>query len=238
MKIFRSLLCVALVAVLLCASAVPAFAANKLTFYASDNSGERSTWENISIEGYKAGAKITGVKSSNKNVATVYCLNRDDYSYHYYEDDRTENHSSASIELMVRKPGTAKISYKVDNKAYTQEIEVLKYVNPVKVLKITGIGTTNLRSAFAKQNYADKKLKKNAKEGMVQVTAASGWKIRYVEWRDDENDSWYEFYSWGKPVSSAKLHIPGMTKGKRYYVWLRFVNTKTGAEMPIDYYID
>ena len=238
MKIFRRLFCAALVAVLLCASAMPAFAADKLTFYARSTSGEDWSWGSFSIEGYKAGAKVTGVKSDNKKVATVNCINYYNNEYHYLEDDRTEKYNEASVELRLMKPGTAKVSYSMGGKKYTQSVQVLKYVNPLKTLKLTGISSSkNLKSDFAKGSGASTTLSKNAKAGYLQVTAASGWKIRSMEWEDETNRKYYQISSWSKPFSSGKMKIPGMTKGKTYYVWITLINSKTGGEISLDYYI-
>lgn len=65
----------------------------------------------------------------------------------YTHSDRFYN-----IGFAVKKPGTGKISFKVGNKTYTSTIKVLRYVNPLKSVSITGV-KGNLAAKFKSSGH-------------------------------------------------------------------------------------
>ena len=240
MKNTRKLFCTILAVALLILSLMPAYAAvsvkadsNKIYL---DSIGGSYGYGYINIDGINANTKITDIKSSNTKILRPSGLDRWSSSYKDLEGDYNSSNNDASISVRGLKKGKANITFKVDGKSYKQSFEVLNYVNPIKSLQLTGVGSANLKSKFAKDRYVNAKLSSNSKAGYVNVSAASGWKIRSVEWSDDSNDSRHSFYS-SKGVSSVKVIAPAMKKSGIYYIWLTFVNTKNGAEIPITYHL-
>lgn len=239
MKNIRRILCVALVAMFLCASALPAFAASDYTFYAG---GKGSTnVEYIGLPDYTAGDKVTDIKSSNKKIFKVHSFdeNESEYTeYAQYEDESDYSGSDyyASIGIELLKKGSAKLTYKVNGKSKSMSVQVLAYKNPVKSFVLTGLGSKNLKSKFAKSSYAKAKSKK-AKAGLLKVTAASGWKIRSISFYDVKAKNTHEVYSWENPVSSMQMHVPAMKKGREYYANATFCNTKNNQNISVTYHL-
>ena len=242
MKNTRKLFCTILAVALLILSLMPAYAAvsvkadsNKIYL---DSTGGSYGWGYININGINANSKITDIKSSNTKILRPSSLNKWSSSYKDFENDENSSaDNNASISVRGLKKGKADITFKVDGKSYKQSFEVLNYVNPVKSFQLTGVGSTNLKSKFAKGSYVDAKLKSNSKAGYVKVSAASGWKIRSVEWSDQsDNYSSHYFYS-EKGVSSAKVIAPAMKKSGKYSIWVNCINAKNGARLNLTYHL-
>ena len=237
MKNIRRILCVALVAMFLCASALPAFAATR-TFYLGGKNFTRYAY--LDLDGLNVGDKVTDIKSSNKKIFKVASFefnNNEEYEYADEEyDEEEETYTSlygyASIKLL--KKGSAKLTYKVNGASKSVDIKVLAYKNPVKSLVLTGLGNNNLKSKFAKSSYAKAK-SKNAKAGLMKVSAASGWKITSAHFTEAKTNKNYGIQPYGKPISSLQFHVPAMKKGKAYYIYVDFTNTSTGASVSINY---
>lgn len=244
MKNIRKLLCAILAAALLILTALPALAeiefdSSPVTVYLSDKEGSSYVWADFSVWGLEKDSKITDVKSSNKKVVQVYSVQHSQGKTKYTEEDREDSEwYDAYIENKALKAGTATVSFKVDGTTYKKKITVKGYTNPVKSLVLTGVSSANQKSKFAKGDYANIPLKKNAKAGYLKVSAASGWKIRRVYWYDRTDDDWdtYRQFSSGKGVASVKMPVPAMKKTGRYNVEVEFVNTKTGGTKYINLY--
>ncbi len=238
MKAFRRILCIALVAMMLCAAAIPACAATK-TLYLSDKDSDYS-WFWFELGNFAKGSKVTNVKSSNNSVLSLSRVEINKSNYINYANKKySSSNVSVYVEGRVRKKGSAKINYKVNGKAKSQAVSVKSYVNPVKTFTLTGISSANLKSQFANGGYAYRDaLTKDTGAGLLKVAAASGWKIESAHFRDEDTGMEYEFYAWNKPVSSVKLHVPAMKAGVRYYVYVNFVNTATKGEIDIGYSIE
>ena len=236
MKTFRRMLCLALIAMFLCASALPAFAADTRTFYLGGKG--TSTVEYIGIE-LGEGDKITDVKSSNKKIFTIYSFGK--YHTHYidteYEDEEYESDSySAEVDIMLKKKGTANVTYKLNGQTQKIPVKILAYTNPVKTFKLTGLGKTNLASKFKKTRFVNAKSKKT-KAGYMEVTAAKGWKIEYISFQDSKAQNSRYIYAWDNPVSSLKMNVPAMKKGREYYASARLVNESNGADIYVSYHL-
>ncbi len=237
MKAIRRTLCLALVAMMLCAAAVPALAATKTIYLEGKDSNYGWAW--FTVGEYKKGTKITNVKSSKPSVLSLNRVEiREGENTNYENKKYSNSYVNLEVECRARKAGSAKITYKANGKAKSQAVAVKAYTNPVKSFVLTGLGNANLKSKFATDDYCSAEaLKKDAPAGLLKVSAASGWKISSLYFNDGDNDIQYEFYSWGKPVSSAKLNVPAMKAGKHYYIWANFVNTKTKGEIDVTYSI-
>ena len=146
--------------------------------------------------------KITELKSSDKNVLTVFKL------YSGY----------TSLYMRVRKPGKATITFKVKvgNKTYSYKCKVTvhDYENPFKSLKI---GKTNYASEFSYMDYYSLKGRKNLK-GKLAITTNKNWKIERIEIYDNTSPS-------SKRVKNKKV----ITLKKGQTLWVTCRNKKTNA---------
>ena len=241
MKAFKRMLCLALVAMMLCAAALPAYAATKTIYLSSKDGGTEWFW--LDLGTFKSGAKITDVKSSKNSVVKVtrLSINRSDFTNIENKKNSRKN-VYAEISGRAYKAGSANITYKLNGKAKKQAITVKGYVNPVKSLVFTGISSKNLKSEFDKQDYAIVDvLQKDAGAGYLKLSAASGWKIEHLYFEDysaEEGEVDYTFSAWSKPVSSVSLHLPELKAGVRYRLYANFINTKTKGEHSINYEFD
>ncbi len=240
MKMFRKLLCAALAVALIAVTAAGALAAAvDQTLYRTNSEG--TLYDYVYLQQVDAGSNITGVSSSNTKVMKPVSLNRgtNSQSVYTYEDGKTQKTKSYSAYLYVKllKKGKATLKYTVDKTKYTRTYQVKNYVNPLSSLVLTGVGTTNLKSKFAKYNFVSATLKKNAKAGKVKAKAASGWKIRSVEWQDCKNNTRYLYSNGGAGASSVSLNVPKMLKSGYYNVTVRCVNTADKGELYVEYEI-
>lgn len=198
------------------------------------------TYVNLSLGDLAKSKTITNVKSSNTAILQPNNLYRStsritNTNLAANNVSNTYSSSAGYIEVLVKKAGTAAISFKAGNKKYSCKVKVLPYTNPVKSLKFTGIGTTNLKSLFKKYAVNDKgyAMKANAKAGFVQVAAASGWKIKSAEFTTIKPNHSYSFTCWNlkQAPSSVKMWIPSVKKGVGLVFNMTFVNTRTGGEL-------
>ena len=119
---------------------------------------------NIDVE--TSDTKITGLKSSNPNVATVAIKNG---------SKNTMAEGYKAVYVKAKSVGTTTISYKAGNDTYKIKLTVKPYVNALKTLKVAG---KNIRSSFKTDNvrymsykqYANKTIKLSYKE-------ADGWSV-------------------------------------------------------------
>ena len=247
MKNTRKLLSALLVVTLLILSAVPAFAEPYV-----NTDPQTIMWDttektisyytmSISISNLTKKSTVTDVKSSNPSVVSIYYIekNKSINEYTYYDPDKEENYNyySVYIGLKIKKTGKATISFKVDGKAYKKVIKAVSYENPVKSLQLTGVNTKNLKSLFAKKNTIYGSLSKNAKAGAIKVTAANGWKVRKIFWRDDSNYNDRAYGFGGDGVASASMAIPAMKKDVPYYMYVWFYNADLNVYEYVNYYL-
>lgn len=228
MKMFRKLLCAALLVALIVATMTTGLAATKY-FYMSNG---YYTSGSISIPLTK-NSKITSVKSSNTGVMKVSSLWQSTTVDEDFDENKTTKRYSADIYVGLLKKGSATLTYKLDGVKKSQKVVVKKYSNPVRSLVLSGYGSKNLKSLFAKEGNATLTLTKNAKAGKLTVKAASGWRISSGAWYDNETYAEYDFYAPEKGASSFTLSVPKMAKGGDYSVEIDFVNTSTKGALRI-----
>lgn len=110
------------------------------------------------------GAKMVTLKSSNKKVVKV----------------AEKENVGKWINFNARKPGTAKLTITVKKgnkiKKYTTKIKVVKYKNPVKVMKI---GRKNVASKFKKQ-VSNASYRTKATKAKLSIKPVSGWKLKEI----------------------------------------------------------
>ena len=146
--------------------------------------------------------KITETKSTDTSVATV---DVDKFS----ESGRTYYY----LQVMIKKTGTTKISFKLGGKKHTVKYVVKPYKNYLKSFKV---GSKNYKAQFdpGKDDYASYIVGASAKaksiSGKVQVKLKSGWKIKKIWYWTQSGNNWKMHYI--KNGATAK-------KAKTLYVW-------------------
>ena len=228
MKMFRKLLCAALVA-LIAASALAAFAETR-TVYLDSKDFASPVYDYFSIDELAKKDKITAVKSSDKSVLRVVSLQKSNRETTHYEEKATKNSYSAQFCVRLLKAGTASLNYKLNGEDKSQTFNVKKYVNPIKSLVIGGIDETNLKARFARNCYDSIRLAKSAKAGKLTVKAAKGWRIRYAYWEDNGNNTELQCTAGGQGVTACSINLPKMTRKGSYYVGVCLVNVATQGE--------
>lgn len=214
-------------------------------------SGTYTSYNSISVSNLKKSQTIekSSVKSSNEDVAQPYAVgsSTSEYSYRtdYMEKNMKPNQSSSkyysgSISLKLAKAGKTTVSFKIKGVKGTQKvnIQIKKYTNPVKSLKISGINgdLKNKTKSSTASSYL--KLNKTVSNASVKVTAAKGWKISEVSVYDTENERYTRINSYSKPFGSGTLYLGKLEKNKQYRVSVEFTNPSDGGSLSCYYYIN
>lgn len=237
MKLTRKLLCTALLAALLLAVAAPALALEmpkSITFY-KGGGDEDSNVGRIPLTDIDVSSPITNIKSSNKSVATYGWLNRD---VRLYDEEGSSGTFGldGGLYINLKKAGDTTISLKTEGKTYSTKVKVVKYANPVKTFIVTSLENKNLKSKFAKRNYAVYEMTAKSKAGTFKLAAASGWKIVRASWEAEDTDDRYSV-ACSAGVSKLDVPVPPMKLNQNYYFRAAFKNTKTKGIVYIEYYI-
>ena len=136
-----------------------------------------------------------------------------------------------NIGFAVKKPGTGKISFKVGNKTYTSTIKVLRYVNPLKSVSITGV-KGNLAGKFKRSGHnAFRYANKAQKNAVMKCTAANGWKITGVSFNNNRTHTQYStnYNAPNSGASSSTLRIGNLSAKQSAYISFTLRNTKNGT---------
>ncbi len=178
-----------------------------------------------------ANAKKSGVKSSNKKVATLVAIDNNEYSY----EDSGENMSSHSyncgVRIKLKKPGTTTITCKTGGKTYKKKVIIKKYVNPVSSVTITGVNRgKNIAGKTRKKNYVNFKGAK-CESSKITVVPKKGWTLESISFSC--YDTGESFNQSGKcyneelqkDVIYNTLNIGKLVKSNTYSINLNFVNS-------------
>ena len=210
-----------------------------------------TSYNSISVSNLKKSQTIekSSVKSSNEDVAKPYAVgsSTSEYSHRtdYMDKNMKPNQSSSkyysgSISLKLAKAGKTTVSFKIKGVKGTQKvnIQIKKYTNPVKSLKISGIkgDLKNKTKSSTASSYL--KLNKTVSNASVKVTAAKGWKISEVSVYDTENERYTRINSYSKPFGSGTLYLGKLEKNKEYTVRVEFTNPSDGGSISCYYYIN
>ncbi len=226
-RIFSALLVVVLAAGIFIATPAEAEAASKLsynkkiTIYLMTTSG--AGFEDIKV---KTSKTVKSVKSSNKSVAG---------------DLSVEKHKTYSlISVVGKKAGTAKITFKVGGKKYTTKVTVKNYTNPIKTLKISGVGGgKNIASKVKKKNEVDLSLKKNITNAKLTIKTAKNWKLTDISFYDGTVGDSKVDKTYSKGTSKKKSYkLKKLKKSHSYYLCMDFKNKKNGGVQHIYYNIN
>ena len=230
MKMFRKILCTALVVALIATVMMTAMA-ETVTLYMQGKDNGTNFYQSLDVQNVTKNTKITNIKSSNKNVMKVLALHKSTSTYKSLDTGKTETSYGASITVNLKKLGTATVTYKKDGEPVSQKYAVKAYSNPISSLVLTGISSKNLKSRFDQHGIADPlSLTKNAGAGKLKAKAASGWVITSVSWRDQAEDCEHYYFNY-RGVSSCALNVPKMIKGNGYHISIDLRNKATGGTL-------
>ena len=231
MRTIRRLLCVVLAVSMLCAAAIPALAEITLepgstTMYLNCKNGKgHTTLRNININGINMDSKITDPKSSKPSVLNIDSLLFSKHTQQYFPGDSAD-FCSATLSVLLHKPGKSTVSVVVDGKTYKTKLTVNQYVNPIKSFVITSVSGKNVKSLFNTTGSTTGTLTSDTKAGQVRLTTAKGWKITKIAFISIDDAISYERKTGDTTV---KLPIPAMKKGGLYTIGMTFKNIATGG---------
>lgn len=242
-KILKKLSCALLAAAMVCAmtplAASAAINYSKTRIVYMPTSGKDLGYDEISISNIPAKQNI--LKSNVKVVSGGFVIALDSFGSSSFKSTTeafrkgakpyTHSDHFYNIGFAVKKPGTGKISFKVGNKTYTSTIKVLRYVNPLKSVSITGV-KGNLAGKFKSSGhnafcYANK-AQKNA---VMKCTAVNGWKITGVSFNNNRTHTQYStnYNAPNSGASSSTLRIGNLSAKQSAYISFTLRNTKNGA---------
>ena len=242
-KILKKLSCALLTAVMVCAmtplAASAAINYSKTRIVYMPTSGKELGYDEISINNIPAGQTI--LKSNVKVSKGGSVISLDSFSSSsckstteaFRKGVKSSNYSDHfyNIGFAVKKPGTGKISFKVGNKTYTSTIKVLRYVNPLKSISITGV-KGNLAGKFKNSGHnAFRYTNKAQKSAVMKCTAANGWKITSVSFNNNRTYTQYStnYTAHNSGVSSSTLRVGSLSAKQSAYISFTLRNTKNGA---------
>ena len=190
----------------------------------------------------------TNVSSSNSSVASIYSITRNDQECETELLDTTEasddaNTCSYSIGLKMKKAGSTNISFSVGGITYVTAVTVVKYVNPVKTIKIKGINKSkNIASKTKKKNYVNfKGITK--KSSTISVTPKSGWTVERISCTCSNTDESVSRKNTVKnldgsngSVKVSSLSIGNLYRGYTYFVDITLLH-KNGHREELHYCI-
>ncbi len=184
--------------------------------------------ESISIQADKA-TTVKNLKSTNKTAVkpSSYSLSQSTTVDENGKDKSTSRYGYAYFSAV--KPGTATVSFTAGSTTYKQKINVKKYVNPLKSVKINKAELAGMlkNSAYGASTTAAKTIKVNA-------TAASGWKIQNISVFNSLNDGYLDAYrSYNKGASKGSLSFSGYNVKQYGSVGISLKNTKDGGEIRV-----
>lgn len=114
--------------------------------------------------------KVTNVKSSNKSVVAVSVK-------------REPNLKNYIVTLKLKKPGTAKITCKVNGKKYAVKVKVRKYEPAIKSLKVGKLDMAEelkTKALVRTVGGCYGLMAFGSKTNKVTVEAADGWKVNKI----------------------------------------------------------
>ena len=210
---------------------------------------EKNQIANLYIDDLAAAETISSadVTSSKSSVASIYSITREEQESEteVVENDEVTDDSntySYTISIKLKKKGTTVISYKIGTETYSTTVKVVKYTNPIKTLKITGVKSgKNIASKTKTNNYVNfKGVKKSGSK--LSITPKSGWTVEKITFScsdTGETKTWKNYVKksgvkTAKVISSASLGT--LKKDYTYLIDITLVNSK-GVRETVNYCI-
>lgn len=231
-KILKKLSCALLAAAMVCAmtplAASAAINYSKTRIVYMPTSGKDLGYDEISISNIPANQNI--LKSNVKVVSGGSVIALDSFGSSSFKSTTeafrkgakpyTHSDHFYNIGFAVKKPGTGKISFKV-----------LRYVNPLKSVSITGV-KGNLAGKFKRSGHnAFRYANKAQKNAVMKCTAANVWKITGVSFNNNRTHTQYStnYNAPNSGASSSTLRIGNLSAKQSAYISFTLRNTKNGA---------
>ncbi len=199
--------------------------------------GKATEWYSDSIEvgGLPVGLSISkaSIKSSAPSSMRPTSIYRNTW-INYDSDGKGSMEETDTISIGYRRPGSYKLSFKIGKKTYTTTVKVVRYVNPISQMTITGIrngSSTNLAGRTARDCNYGKKLKvtKMQKNTVLKVKAASGWRIESVSY-SNEKENISKYYS-SRGDSSVALPLGTLRTNSDAYIFVNMENRQNGGRL-------
>lgn len=215
------------------------------TMYAHSTDGSVKGWTGVDVGELVTPKKC---KSTNSSVASVGGYNAYEATDYYYRADEKKFESitnkTINVSVTIKKAGKATVSFKAGKDTYKLKVNVLKYTNPLKLLKVSGVeGGKDIASKYKKADTKEfKALKKTVKEGKITVKASKGWHITYISYNEYKankktiTDQVIKSKSYGGSPTSATFNIGKMNKDRDGYASVTLSNDENG--LPIEIYVN
>ena len=210
---------------------------------------EKNQIAQLYIDDLAASETITAddVTSSKSSVASIYSITREEQESEteVVENDEVVDDSntySTTISIKLKKKGTTVISFKVGNETYSTTVKVVKYTNPIKTLKITGVKSgKNIASKTKTKNYVNfKGVKKSGSK--LTITPKSGWTVEKISFSCSDTGETRTKKNYAKKngvktaLTVSNLSLGTLKKDYTYLIDITFVNTK-GVRETVNYCI-
>ena len=240
-KTLKKMMALMIMAAVIMTSAVPTLAAfqydKNITEYFLDSSSILGPSGERIIVMHGMPGKISNVKSSNKSVVKILSYSNYDNKYNYFHSSPTalKNSKDSYITYQAKKPGSSTISFKVGSKTYKSKIKVLKYVNPLSSLTLTGINDgKSFHEEFNKKTSIGLKVKKSVSNAKITVKAKKGWVITSLRVSEQSHQYYDDDYKSARSSMSLK-HIR-LRKGNGtsdYYtsIGIELMNKSNGGKI-------
>ncbi len=201
-------------------SAAAVYYPREATYYLSPAKKQQDVSFNVSLGGETLNK--SAVKVSDKSIASLQTLEVTDDFHQFSQgagESNPQHNLSATIYIRPKKAGTTKISYTVGRKTYQTKVKILKYENPLKSLKISGIDR-DLASDMDKKITSSVKLKKKAANAMLSFALKKGWRCTSFSFT---NEKTHQTYS-ANYIQAAKqtYYVGNLKKGQKYTLQMTF----------------
>lgn len=227
-------------------------APKEITMYLQSNYIENEG--SIYISGLSKNSKVKNVKSGKKSVVEVKSVRNDDVEYtkeymNASKKKKTSKYTDATIWFDCLREGKTNISYKIGKDKYKTQINVLKYENPAKTVKISGIKSgksSNLAGMLKNDSVKWLTLDKDVENPniFVEANTKKNWKVTGISFYDDTyegatrgNDYNYSI-EYPKGMKKMSLNIEQLKKKNYSVVEISFYNTKTKGTLSCQYRIN
>ena len=253
----KRILSFAFALILIASLAAPAFAAGRIKstdgnitvgmYYVNDDgsglviltlaSGDRK----FSIDPKKIkvtkGTSGASMGQTNRYFEIESLRNEFMYKGDWKRTDSSDGSYTYTIDLSVKKTGTAKIVYYVGNKPHTVNLTITsKYKNPVKSATLSGVnGGKNFALAKDRGDGKLKKLREDVKGARLKIEAANGWRLIQLGVADMDIGAERRMDFGGNGVTRSSLYYGTLVKGHSYFIHARFYNTRTNQRQSITY---
>ena len=194
--------------------------------------------KSISVDPGTSGAEIGSFSYERYNtVSSTQILNKgkwkttpgSNYEYSYV------------LDLDVDREGTATVRYSVDGKEYTVYLTIIKYINPLKSVTITGVKNgKNIVDPNSNDYVAVSQSAKTVKKARLKIVTNTDWVLRNVSMAD-QNTGLYRYVAapqYSSSLKTATIKWGKLLKSHDYELYINVYNTKTHEQQHLTYFIN